>query len=89
MCPYSEFSVKHFPAFGLNTNIYRLKLRILSKCGKMQTRKTPNMDTFYAVTETEACRGILSNSCSENIHKILRSMVRTLSHICDGAYGGI
>ena len=27
-----------------------LSFRIQSECGKMRTRVTPNMDTFYAVT---------------------------------------
>ena len=39
----------HFPAFGLNTERYRVSLRIQSECGKMRTRITPDMDTFYAV----------------------------------------
>ena len=38
-----------FPAFALNTEIYRLDIRILSKCEKMQTRKTSNTDTFNTV----------------------------------------
>ena len=38
-----------FPAFGLNTEIYSLNLRIQSKCGKMRTRKTPNTNTVYVV----------------------------------------
>ena len=39
-----------FPAFGLNTERYGLSLRIQSKYEKIRTRKTPNTDTFYAVT---------------------------------------
>ena len=39
----------HFPAFGLNTEIYSVYLRIQSECGKMGARITPNADTFYAV----------------------------------------
>ena len=42
-----SFSGGYFPAFGLNT-----ALRILSECGKIQTRKTPNTGTFHAVNET-------------------------------------
>ena len=38
-CGYSEFSRSVFPVFGLNTEIYFVNLCILSKCGKMQTRK--------------------------------------------------
>ena len=37
-----SYSDPHFPAFGLNN-------RIQSDCGKMETRLTPNTDTFYAV----------------------------------------
>ena len=43
----------HFPALGLNTERYSVSLHIQSECVKMQTRITPNTDTFYAVT---ACR---------------------------------
>ena len=39
-----SYSGPHFPAFGLNTEIYQ------SKCGKMRIRITPNTDTFHAVT---------------------------------------
>ena len=42
----------YFPAFGLNTERYRVSLHIQSKCGKIQTRKTPNTDTFQAVKTT-------------------------------------
>ena len=42
-----SFSGPHFPAFGLNTEIYSVNFRIHSQCGKMRTRKTPNTDTFY------------------------------------------
>ena len=41
-CPYSEFSGSYFPAFGPNTEIYSVPLRIQSKCGKIRTRKTPS-----------------------------------------------
>ena len=37
------------PAFGLNTERYSASLHILSECGKIRTRITPNTDTFYAV----------------------------------------
>ena len=43
----------HFPAFGLNTDIYRANLPIQYKCGKMQTRKTLNTDAFHAVESIE------------------------------------
>ena len=44
-----SYSGPHFPAFGLNTERYRVSLRILSECEKMPTRITPNTNTFYAV----------------------------------------
>ena len=37
-----SFSGPYFPAFELNTERY-------SKCGEIQTRKTPDTDTFYAM----------------------------------------
>ena len=53
-CPYSElFSsafFPHFPVFGLKTERHVLSLHIQSECRKMQTRITPNTDTFYPVT---------------------------------------
>ena len=45
-----SFSGPYFPAFGLNTKIYRLNLRIQSKCTKNRGRKTANTDNFYALT---------------------------------------
>ena len=47
-----SFSSPYFPAFGLNTERYGVSLRIQSECGKIRTRKTPNTDTFHAVTKT-------------------------------------
>ena len=44
-----SFSDSYFPAVGLNTETYWVFLRIQCKCGKIQTRKTPNTDTFHAV----------------------------------------
>ena len=44
-----SFSSRYFPAFGRNSKISRVNLQIQSECAKMQTRKTPNMDTFHAV----------------------------------------
>ena len=49
-----SFSGPYFPAFGLNTDIYGVNLRVQSKCGKMQTRKTSNTDTFRAVKDSRA-----------------------------------
>ena len=44
-----SYSGMHFPALGLNTERYSVSLRIKSECWKIQTRITPNTDTFYAV----------------------------------------
>ena len=49
-CPYLEFPGPFFPAFGLNTERYSVSLRIQSECEKTRTKKTPNTDTFHAVT---------------------------------------
>ena len=42
-----SFSAPYFPAFGMNTEIYNL--RIQSKYGKIWTRKTTHLDSFQAV----------------------------------------
>ena len=34
----------------MNTERYGVSLGIQSECGKIRTRKTPNTDTFHAVT---------------------------------------
>ena len=39
---------------GLHKERYRVYLRIQSECGKMQTRITPNADTFYAVRANDS-----------------------------------
>ena len=44
-----SFSGPSFPAFGLNTEIYRLNFHFQFECWKILTRKLPNMDTFYVV----------------------------------------
>ena len=56
-CSYCLKSVRiwnhsgpYFSAFGLNTEMYGVSLRIQSECGKMQTRITSNTDTFLAVS---------------------------------------
>ena len=45
-----------FPAFGLNTERCEVSLRILSECGEMRTRITPNTDTLHAVKAAVALR---------------------------------
>ena len=45
------YSALHFPAFRLNMKRYSASLCIQSEWGKMQTWKTLNTGTFYAVKE--------------------------------------
>ena len=45
-----SYSGPCFPVFGLNKEIYSLPVRIQSECEKIQTRTTPNTDTFYAMS---------------------------------------
>ena len=44
-----SFPGPYFPAFGLNKETYSVSLRIQSLCGKIRTRKTPNMDNSHVV----------------------------------------
>ena len=46
-----SYSGPYFTKFGLNTERYGVYLRIQSECGKMQTRITPNTNTFYEFTK--------------------------------------
>ena len=46
-----SYSAPYFLVFGLNTQWYFISLRNQSECGKIRTRITPNVDTFYAVEE--------------------------------------
>ena len=49
-CLNSEFlSGPYFPAFGLNTQVYQVNIRIQSKCRKIWTRKSPDSDIFRTV----------------------------------------
>ena len=48
---YSNFSGPYFPAFGLNSERYSVSLGTQSECLKIQTRKTPNTDTFHALLD--------------------------------------
>ena len=45
-----SFSGPYFPAFGLNMERFSVSLRIQSECWNIQARKTPNTDTFHAVS---------------------------------------
>ena len=52
-----SYSGPYFPAFGLNTERYSISLCIQSECGKIRTRVTPNIVTFYAVNITVSDSG--------------------------------
>ena len=45
ICIWS-LSSPYFPAFGMNTEMYRVNLRKQSECGKIRTRKTPKWKLF-------------------------------------------
>ena len=46
-----SLSNRHFPAFGLNTDLYAVNLRIRLQCGEMRTTKPSNTDTFCATAK--------------------------------------
>ena len=60
----------HFPAFGLNTERYRVSLRIQSKCDKMRTGIILNTDTFRAVHIDTKIQNLKFVSCQ--IHQTLK-----------------
>ena len=68
------FSGPYFPAFGQNTERYGVSLQIQSECGKIRTKKTPNTDTFHAVTGKRfprAYMGICQISVTNFLAKIV------------------
>ena len=69
-----SYSGPHFLAFGLNTERYSVSLCIQSKCEKVQTRITPNTDTFHAVFEIQ--RYYQNELIREIIYIILSKMGR-------------
>ena len=66
-CPHLEFFWSAFSLIGTEYGEilrYSVSLRIESECVKIRTRKTPNMDTFHAVT------------CLKNIYILHPSFLR-------------
>ena len=63
-----SFSGLYFLVFGLNTEIYKVNIRIQSKYKKIRTRKTPNAGTFDTlwrgklVYQTQPFQDIFTNS---------------------------
>ena len=62
-----SFSCPYFPAFRLNTARYSVSPYFRIESGKIQTRKTPNTHTFYAVTllsqvvSRKTCKSFIQN----------------------------
>ena len=55
---YGVFSGPHFPAFGLNTEIYySVNLRIQSECGNMRTRRNSVFGHFSHSAGLKVCLG--------------------------------
>ena len=49
-----SFPGPYFPAFRLNIEIYPVNISIQSKWSNIQTRKTPNTGSFFAVYVSSA-----------------------------------
>ena len=58
-CRWSEF---FWSVFSCIRTVYE-NIRIHSECGKIRTRKTPNMDTFHAVFNAFQFSTAHSNDC--------------------------
>ena len=69
-----SFSASHFPPFILNSEIYSVSLRIQSECGKINTRKAPNTDTFRVVCKYEFAS---LNHALRNTFRILNFLKHT------------
>ena len=82
------FSGPHFPVFALNTEIYRVNLPIQSECGNMQTRKTPNIDTFYTVSVDPMGDYALIRNNMRILGKKCEKANTILSRILSGKYFG-
>ena len=50
MSKYGVFPRRHFPVFGLNTDIYRVSLRFQSKYGNIRTRKKAVFGHFSLIS---------------------------------------
>ena len=60
---YGFFSGPYFPVFGLNTEIYSVNFGILSKYGKIRTRKNSIFGYFLRSEGTNKTFIALSSSC--------------------------
>ena len=58
---YGVFSGPYFPAFELNTERCGVSLRIQFECGEIRTKKTPYLDTFFALSSIVTMKHFHSN----------------------------
>ena len=69
---FEDIVSTYFLAFGLTTEGYSVSLHIESKCGKMRTRITPNMDTFHVLKKF--CVKLKSDTCIQT-RRILQNKI--------------
>ena len=65
-----SYSGPYFPAFGLNTERYKVPLRFQSECGKVRTRINLNTDNFYAMYLILLLFFFSQRRCSNSLHRI-------------------
>ena len=81
---YGAFSSPYFPVFGLNTEIYRVNLRIQSKYGKIRTRKNSVFGLFSRSAYLKFVRPSPSNLFDCNNYKGIRLITQLrvgMSHL--------
>ena len=74
----------YFPVLGLNTEINRVILNILSYYGKIRARKTPNLNTFQVVLFLPCCQccsclNKIYNPCGSSQYSFVRDFPLKLS----------
>ena len=74
-----SYSVPYFPAIRLNTERCRVSVRIQSKWRKIQSRRTPNTDTFRAVIVSSVVRDQAQGSWLLRIAKSFNFLVFLIS----------
>ena len=68
-----SYTGSYFPGCGLNTERYRVYLRMQSESGKIQTRKMLNTDIFHAVIFK-----VGSNECCKKLFKKQTTLIREI-----------
>ena len=80
---YRVFSDPYFPAFGMNTGIYRVNLRIQSKYGKIRTRKNSVFGHFSrSVTSKRVGHDLSKYDCPARKCKRSSRAVTYLTLLC-------